>query len=264
MFLAFCRWFGLETFSQSLGHGPSDLVILAYLLFASLVSARGCGLPTITVAASTFGALTMMLELLTGGVPLGIAVVLAVAPWMLGPGATRDQALRAAFASLIAFCAAAATCALVKLLAAMVVFGPEVLSDYLGQLELRMGLNAATGVAPTGGTLLLLRKIVGGLNALTVRNRTMSGLMLLAAALCGAWGLASLHTSRAGSLLRTRAWLIAASNLPIVLWFPLFWQHPIQHAWFMDRILVWILASGFALFLLATIERPASAVTWQR
>lgn len=36
IFLAITRWFGLESFSQSLSHGPSDLILVSYLLFLCL------------------------------------------------------------------------------------------------------------------------------------------------------------------------------------------------------------------------------------
>jgi hypothetical protein len=37
----------------------------------------------------------------------------------------------------------------------------------------------------------------------------------------------------------------------------MFWQHTMIHAWFMDRVLAWIIGSGLALFGLALIERDA-------
>lgn len=54
--------------------------------------------------------------------------------------------------------------------------------------------------------------------------------------------------SRASPADRLRAILLVLSTLVIVLWFPLFWQHTIEHSWFMDRILVWIIVVGFSLF----------------
>jgi len=39
----------------------------------------------------------------------------------------------------------------------------------------------------------------------------------------------------------------------------LLWEHSIIHAWFMDRVLVWTIGSGFALFTLAVIERARSS-----
>ena len=32
-----------------------------------------------------------------------------------------------------------------------------------------------------------------------------------------------------------------------------FWQHTIQHAWFMNRIFVWTYCSGFALFAFGVV-----------
>jgi hypothetical protein len=56
--------------------------------------------------------------------------------------------------------------------------------------------------------------------------------------------------------------ILALSNLPIFGWFVVFHQHTIVHAWFMDRMLVWPLATGFAIYALSSrLERdPDSAV----
>ena len=76
IFLAFGRWFGLESFGQSLGHGPADLVALVFLLYLQRVSSVQPITPGKAIAASAvFGALTMQFEFLTGGLPLGLSIV---------------------------------------------------------------------------------------------------------------------------------------------------------------------------------------------
>ena len=51
--------------------------------------------------------------------------------------------------------------------------------------------------------------------------------------------------------------LLALSVLPIVGWLVAFPNHFLVHAWFMDRILVWPVAAGFSLFLMAITTRYA-------
>jgi hypothetical protein len=43
--------------------------------------------------------------------------------------------------------------------------------------------------------------------------------------------------------------------LPIPLWCLVFINQVGNHAWFMDRILVWPIAAGFGLFVLAMTAR---------
>ena len=41
VFAVLARWFGLETFGQSLGHGPSDIVLMSFALFLAAGSFLG-------------------------------------------------------------------------------------------------------------------------------------------------------------------------------------------------------------------------------
>jgi hypothetical protein len=54
---------------------------------------------------------------------------------------------------------------------------------------------------------------------------------------------------------RQRAILLALSVLPIAAWFLVFSNQVAIHAWFMDRIVVWVIAAGFSLFVMAIAAR---------
>jgi hypothetical protein len=76
MFLVFALWFGLESFGQSRGHGPSDIVLLGYVLSLAVCSARGGGnTRSVILISALFGGTTIMFQLLTGGIPLGLALL---------------------------------------------------------------------------------------------------------------------------------------------------------------------------------------------
>ena len=106
LFLAFSRWFGLESYGQSLSHAPSDAIILGYLLFLAMAAARGgLGRWSATISAAVFGSLVAIFEFLTGGIPLGLAIVVGGLPFALRDGDPRkvlDQIVEAA----AAFCTA--------------------------------------------------------------------------------------------------------------------------------------------------------------
>ena len=120
-FFVFARWFGLESFGQSIGHAPADLVVLGYLLFLM----RGIGdTPhrpgTAITGAAIFGALTMQFEFLTGGIPLGLGIVIGMVPLTLAGDA---RIIPDTVRCTAAFLGAALATALIKLFAVTIVFG---------------------------------------------------------------------------------------------------------------------------------------------
>lgn len=251
VFLAFSRWFGLESYGQSLSHAPSDAIIIAYLLFLAGAAAKGgLGRWSSVVAAAVFGAMVAIFEFLTGGIPLGLAIVVGGLPFALRdatPGETLDRVVEA----LAAFCVAVFACLALKIGLALWVFGIESFRESAAQLGVRMGLG--TGSADLG-LLHMAKSLTKGLSSLAAGMHVMAGAMLLMAAGFGLWGARQL--TRSGNvLLRARALHLVASNAVIVGMLLLLWQHTIIHAWFMDRIFVWTIGTGFALFALAVTEQ---------
>jgi hypothetical protein len=254
VFLAFSRWFGLESYGQSLSHAPSDAVILAYLLFLAAGSARGgLGRRSSIVAAAVFGSLTAIFEFLTGGIPLGMAVIVGGLPFALrshDPDETCGQVIEA----LAAFCTAVIACLAAKILLALWVFGLESFRETSAQLGVRMGMGGETDFGP----LLAIKKLVKGLNSLAAGMHVLAGAILATGTGFGMWGARALIRS-GEPLLRARAIHLIASNLVIVAMLALLWQHSIIHAWFMERIFVWTIATGFALFALAVGRRASDS-----
>lgn len=251
VFLAFSRWFGLESYGQSLGHAPSDAVILAYLLFLAAGAARGgIGRRTSLIAAAIFGSLTAIFEFLTGGIPLGLAIIVGGLPFALAetaPGDVRDRVIEAA----AAFCAAVVACLAFKILLALWIFGIDSFRESAAQLAVRMGVGTESSDI---GPLKMAKSLTKGLNSLGAGMHVLAAAMLVTAAGFGAWGARVLLRS-GDAQLRSRATHLIASNLVIVGMLTLLWQHTIIHAWFMDRIFVWTIGSGFALFALAVMRR---------
>jgi hypothetical protein len=255
-FSGFARWYGLGFFGQSLGHGPSDIVIVLYLGFLCVIAGRGCSVNILSIAGGFFGSATMIFELLTGGLPLGLALVFGVSPMAAGIKPPREIALAASIASGVSFVVAAVVCALLKLVATEWVFGSSAVFDYGHQLTVRMGL-ASGEHAPSGGVDLFITKIIGGMSSLSEYTGLLAGGTILLAVCVGVWGLIAIHRSALSGTEKVRAALLGLSNVVFPIWFVVFWQHTIQHAWFMDRILCWPIVSGFWLFLLG-FSAPSS------
>jgi hypothetical protein len=236
--LMFARFFGLEWFGASLGHGPSDLILTGFLAYlAARAGAMKDG--EWVVSAATFGALTIMFELLTGGLPLGGAMVVGLG-WFALEKEQRSPA--SVLLGLVVYGIGAAIPMLIKIGLIASVFGGEALVNVASQGLSRMGSEFPDGFSGLTATSQLLLH----LGSLT------SGMWLLSAVmLCLALGLGSI-----GALRRRcpEQLLLVTSIGCIFLWFALFRQHTALHASFMVRILVWPVAAGSVLFALGAMR----------
>lgn len=228
--LGLSRFFGLEWFGQSLGHGPADLVLIGFVLSAVLASGR-LGTGGWALVAAAFGALTIIFEFLTGGLPLGAAAVIGLGWFFLSPAV---RSVGAVLLGLAAYITAAATVVAVKIAMVASTFGAEAVLAIAAAGGERMHGSLPPQFADRGAAEQLLLS-VGVLSP---------GLPLLASGLL----LLSISLGAASVLRRPEqpALLLLASCLPILGWFLLFQQHTAIHAWFMARILVWPLIAGLA------------------
>ena len=243
--LAFSRFFGLEWFGDMLGNGPSDLIVIGFLAYlsarAGAMSAQGW-----IISVAGFGALTMIFELLTGGLPLGAAMVLGLGWFALQKG---ERSPKLVVLGLIAYGIGAAVPAAAKVALVATLFGTSDVS----QIALE-GLNRVGSVYPPGfSELTVTSQLLLNLSSLA------PGMWMIAAGtLCLAVTLGAVGVARHRS---PEFLLLLASVAIIFLWFALFRQHTVLHASFMVRILVWPIAAGFAVVALTALranrERPA-------
>jgi hypothetical protein len=254
LFFAFFRFFGLEAFGQSLSHGPADLVFLGTAVSLCIGSQFGGIRPRVFIPLlAIFGSLTMIFEFLTGGIPLGLALVTGGLPFAL----RREDAaqwINHVACGLTAFCTGVGVVILCKLAAVLSVFGKAGVGIVSEQLGERMGVNASSSkeVELTVGNFI--RGVAKGLDGIVPGSRLMSLLAILAALAAGAWALRQLWHSE-DVFLRSRARFLLASNGMVLFMLFLLSQHTMIHAWFMDRVFAWTIGTGFALFGLALIER---------
>ena len=249
VFLALMRFFGLESFSQSLGHGPADLVAALYALMVAVMLFAPARPVIVILAAAVFGALTIVFELFTGGIPLGLAMVIGLAT-LGGRSDDPPRELLLAACAAAAYLGAAAVTYAIKLAAIVYVAGFHVIADIGGQLlhyspasdqgpnflAAAAAIGKSIGVLAGGMTLLASAAVLGGIVA-------------------GVYGLKWILLRVTDPAVRQRAVLLSVSVLPIPLWFLAFPNQVETHAWFMDRIVVWLIAAGFSLFLMAIAAR---------
>ncbi|MET3438679.1 hypothetical protein [Sphingomonas sp. 1185] len=256
VFLAFARGFGLESYGQSLGHGPADIVLIGYLLMLAVMgTGRGIGPRLAMLTAGLFGALTLTFEFLTGGIPLGLAAVIGGLAFAARPGEERAFA-PLPVAPLAAYLGAIATMVALKIALVAQVFGVRALRADAGQLQVRLGLDASHGETSDLGIVHMARQLAKGIDGLAAGMPLMAGAVVLIALVAGMWGARRL-LARPDPAMRARVVALLLSNGAIAAMLVLFWQHTMIHAWFMERTLVWTIASGFALFALALPAQPA-------
>jgi len=254
-FLAFSRFFGFEYFAQSLGHGPADAVLLGYALWLETISFRAQSRPVdFVIPAAAFGALTAIFELLTGGLPLGIALTIAG----VAMAERRDDRLNASVGlACTAFITAISTMAVIKILLTEILFGQGAVTSAGSQLFDRLAGSAQFEQIPPPTIANIIIRVSRGLGEMMGGQPELVAMILVLMIAFGAAGLVRLRRSD----LWDRAMLVAASNLVLVGWVAVFNHHFYVHAWFMTRIFAWTIATGFALFAMAVATRqPATYV----
>lgn len=248
-FLALLRFFGLEMFSQSLGHGPADLMIGCYAVAITLMVFAPTSPVVVVLVAALFGAVTMVFELFTGGMPLGFAMVLGLSSLAVRPDA-RPHGVRLAVWAAIAFLIAAAVVYLLKLIAVASVSDDGVVTDILQRMRY-YSLAADTGLDFVPFAL----QVAGSVSVLVGGMALLGWASVAGAIVAGFYGAYWIYRHVADSVTRQHAALLVMSVFPIPLWFLLFPNQAGLHAWFMDRIFVWPIAAGFGLFILAIAAR---------
>lgn len=254
-FLVFARFFGFEYFRQSLGHGPADAVLLGYALWLEVTSFRAQSRPVdFVVPVAIFGALTAMFELLTGGLPLGIALTIAG----VAMAERRDDRLKSSVVeACTAFIAAIAAMVAIKIVLTEILFNQDAVTSAGAQLFARLAGSTQFEQIPPPTVANIVIRVSRGLGEMMGGEPGLVTLILLLTIAFGAVGLVRLHRSD----LRGRAALVAASNIVLVVWVAVFNHHFYVHAWFMTRIFAWTIATGFALFAMAVAaHQPLAAV----
>ena len=254
--VALTRYFGLESFGQSLGHGPADAVLAAYMLAIAAMAFRPSGLALPVLAAAVCGALTMIFELFTGGIPLGLAMVLGLTPLVVRPPI---RPAVAAAAAATAFLGAGAIFYFVKLAATVMIDGGGVAGDVLAE-ALRLTIFVPDGVLKDGtGFAVAVRETIKDISALTGGMRRLAVGTIAIALAAGAYGFVQVWRNDRSETGRDQALMLALSLTITPLWCLFFLNLMIFHAWFTDRIFVWLIAGGFGLFLLGLFARQRTA-----
>jgi len=246
-------FFGLPVFDRSFSFAPTDLVVFAFILYGFLQPLGAIPLQRFVIAAAVFGSLIAILEFLTGGVPLGLATLVA----LIGLGQTPDwPTLRNRIGiGMAAFTAAVIACFSYKLVAVATVFGTNELSVFVEMLGQRMGGSVEVNLSESAKAALSAYHIdPQWLDANILTRVAFAGLMLTYSSFFLGWGShllgaaivlvptpllvalawSSYRERRISPVARERLALAAAGAVP-VLWCVVFANHTILHSSYMVR-----------------------------
>jgi hypothetical protein len=249
--LASC--YALPLFGRSFSFAPTDFVVFAFILFGMLRPL--CRIPRghFIVAAAAFGTVIAILEILTGGVPMAFATLLALVALGEAPDA-RTLADRMVVGTA-AFTAAVVACFAYKILAVGAAFGTNEVAEFAQSLGHRVGGSVqsllsdyakdslrALHIDPLWiDTNVLTRVLFAGV-MLTYSSFYLgwgshvlgAALVLLPTPLLLAFGLSSLRDRGKTTQSRERLVLAAAGMVPLA-WYLVFANHTITHSSYMVR-----------------------------
>lgn len=233
----FAAFFGLDFFATSLSHGPADIVLLAFVLFAARTNLLDMSRNAFAILVSAFGALTAIFEFLTGGLPLGLAILIgAIGLQVRQNHATRQVTIRCIDGVGIYLASFSFTFAL-KLAMTWAVHGNSILDDFRRQLLHRVSSQLPAG--QPASIVDLVNALRWNLSEIAWGHEAVGYAAMAASAVAALAGVMRIVQRRRAGANLTRDVLIALSALVVPAWFLLFMNHTIEHAWFMVRIAVW-------------------------
>ncbi|WP_156926958.1 hypothetical protein [Azospirillum halopraeferens] len=268
---ALLLFYGLPVYGRYFTFGLPDMVIAGMLVAGYLVPLGRVGQGGFLVAVAVFGVLTAVFEFLTGGIPLGLALLLALIA--LGEAPDAGTVLRRAVHAVAVFCIAVVTALAVKVLVVVAVFGTHELAVLFAALDVRMSDRFLYSLSRWD----VMRAEAAGFDLTTVERGWVQpvlfmGFRLLDESFRIAFGSPVLGQAvivggaaaapllivatlwRGGMAVRAEAVVLGASLLVPIVWYLAFLNHTILHAVWMVRPLVWFPA----LALVLAIRLPPS------
>ena len=269
--------YALPFFGRSFSFAPSDFVIFAFILYGMLQPLGQIPRHRFILATAAFGTLTAIFEFLTGGIPMGLATLIA----LIALGGAPDQ--RAMVDRMIVgtttFAAAIVACFGYKLLAVAAVFGTNELAEFSRLLTHRVGGSVQLLLSDSAKETLKAYHIDPLWIDANIFTRVLfAGVMLTYSAFYLGWGshllgaaivllptpllvaigLSSFRERNLSEAARERVGLAAAGMVP-VLWYIVFANHTITHSSYMVRPLALNVALCIICIVSALPRRHSSA-----
>ena len=241
--LIFMRFYGLELFAPSLTHAPSDIVIFVAIAVISLLNITRTSYRMLCVLCGIFGTLVFALDFFHGALPLGLAALIGCVAMKADRKSSAGQIATSVFFSGSSFVVGAGAALLVKIVTLAVTFGPQAVTGFFSQLNYRMTGRGG----PISDVWIRLSK---HLDVIFFEDYWFSGAFLFTTGLflIVAYGIALARAKRASAV---QAHVLLLSVLVIGIWYLVFRNHTVIHAYLMVRLLVWPLTATAGMVIIA-------------
>lgn len=257
---------GLWLFGIYFSFGLSDLVLSVFLLYAHRRGVAHAPEPAFATAVGLFGAATAIFEFLTGGIPLGLALLLGIVA-IDGP-ADRIGLIRRALHGSVIFALAILVAFAIKLALVMLLIEPNVLAEFRSALATRTGSSFVASLPPpevawvsswgidvssldrhwTYAVLYMLARL-GYATFVIGYGSPVAGMTIMAAAVAitAVMLIRRLRACR-DDIAQLRLLILLTSALVMPVWSLVFLSHTLLHAIWMVRPFAWFIALAGILF----------------
>jgi hypothetical protein len=272
----FALFYGLPQFGQLFSFAPTDIVLLGFLLFATLRPLPKLSEGSLTVAVAAFGSAIAALEFLTGGIP--IAATLLMLLIVLDHSGDARSVGRTVLIACTSFGTAVATCFIVVLLVIWTVWGTPEVVDFFQTLLRHVEGSVSTAVPPALVQWLAAHGIgIAVVDHSYLARLLLEGTMLTYSAFIIGWGSHILgaalvllppwyllfRAARAvwagGKWAERREVKFAAVGLIPVTWYLVFTFHTVLHSSYMVRPLTLNVALAAIVLLLVPMRSKTAA-----
>jgi hypothetical protein len=271
---AFALFYGLPQISQYFSFAPTDIVLFGFLLFATLRPLPQLSESSLTVVTAAFGSAIVILEFLTGGIPLSATLLMLLI--VLDHRGDARELGRVALIAAVSFGTAVTTCFIVKLVAIWTFWGAAEVADFFHELLMHIEGSVVTAVPPALVHWLAAHAIdIAVADHSYFARLLLEGTMLTYSAFVIGWGshvlgaalvvLPSLYLLfrlvraawTSGKWAERREVQFAAVGFIPMAWYLVFTYHTVHHSSFMVRPLTLNVAIALIVLLLVP-TRPAT------
>jgi hypothetical protein len=272
----FALFYGLPLFGLSFSFAPADCNLFAFLLFATIHPLGKLSEGALVTAVAIFASATAAFEFLTGGIPLGAALLMTLI--VLSQPSDPCILTRRIVLAGLSFGAAIAAAFATKLLALWAVWDIHEVADFFAALVNHISGPLSSRVPPALADWLAVKGIdIGLVDTSYVARVLLVGVMLTYSAFFLGWGshfvggalvllpLPYLLFRAARALRAKEAWMtclevkFATAGLIPVVWYLMLTYHTAVHSSYMVRPLAIDLALAVIVFFLVPTESEPAA-----
>ena len=251
-------FWGIPYNGQTFCRAPADTVAILGLCGLVVARTRLSRLEALVPYCAAYGSALAYFEGLTGPLPTAAALLLPMAYAMgvsRSGGAAGRDGWRLALGGVAAFALGAGLTIAFKQILVMIALGPDPVLGFLHKLQTRTAPVESSGEAPS--LLLPFEALYTNRSVLTYGSFTWADLLLASSAV--AWICAALLGLRRGHR-STDFFAFVAGAAIVAAWIAAFQQHTFMHAPFMVRLLMPVIALGWAS-LSWQVARSATAAS---